>query len=822
MLDRLAADIVSALRSLYAAPALPVAAILTTALAVGMNMAMLGLIDRALLTPPPHSVSPERVFTLGFEVSRSDADRGVAFITSYPAFEAIRDRAPGVTAAAWHSVPGSAMVGDHQVPVKAAGVTGAYFDMLAVRAWRGRTILPDDDRPPTGAPVAVLSHSLWKRAFGADEQVVGQRLTLGGLALQVIGVMPAGFGGHSADRIDLWLPLGAALQNEPGWETRRTMAILEIGVRLAPGQTADAAASQLGAASGTRVILFPIIGADVAPAPHRIAFWLAAVSLVVLVAGLANVATLFLVRGARRRRESSIRAALGATRSRLFRQVFIESAIVASVAAGVALVLGYWLDEVVRSVLFPSLVETSGMTRQVAVAAGIGGACTLLVAAGAGAWQLPGQVRAADLLGTRRIWRRATAQKELLIVQATLAVLLITGAGLFGRTYFELASQDPDARLDDVLVVFFDDGPGSVPNQDHLLATAVDRVRALPGVTAATVFAFLPFRGVMAPPISVPGIGGEPRLDGDLPFLIESTPELFEILRIGIVEGRRFTAADDRGAAVAIVSETMARGLWPGTSALGKCFRIGFDPAWDPATATGPPVPPASAPCREVVGIARDWRRTSADGGHAQRRVMHYYVPFSQGVRLPRALASQPTRIQGLLVRHRTADDALAGSIRRAVVDGRGDLPFVEIRPYATPPDGRLAPWLIGTKLLLLFGALALATAAVGIHAAFAHAVAERQHEIAIRLAVGASRRRVLLMMLREGGAVAASGVMYGAAVSLLVDRVLGSTVVGVSSSDPLAIGLAGTLVLIAAILATWFPALTASRADPNVLLRVE
>jgi ABC-type antimicrobial peptide transport system permease subunit len=175
-----------------------------------------------------------------------------------------------------------------------------------------------------------------------------------------------------------------------------------------------------------------------------------------------------------------------------------------------------------------------------------------------------------------------------------------------------------------------------------------------------------------------------------------------------------------------------------------------------------------------------------------------------------------------LLVRHSSAHDTPAESIRRAVVDGRGDLPFVEVRPYATPPDARLAPWLIGTKLLLLFGALALATAAVGIHAAFAHAVAERRHEMAVRLAVGASGRRVRLMLLREGAAVAASGVMYGAIVSLLVDRVLGSTIVGVSSSDPLAIALAGVVVLIVAVVATWVPALTASRADPNVLLRAE
>jgi putative ABC transport system permease protein len=200
---------------------------------------------------------------------------------------------------------------------------------------------------------------------------------------------------------------------------------------------------------------------------------------------------------------------------------------------------------------------------------------------------------------------------------------------------------------------------------------------------------------------------------------------------------------------------------------------------------------------------------------------MHYYVPFSQWLPAPPTMISWP-RANGLLVRQDPAVDTPADAIRRAVVAGSGDLPFLEVRPYATFQGPRLAHWLMGTRLLLLFGALALATAAVGIHAAFAHAVVERRHEIAVRLAVGASRQRIRLMMLREGTAVAGRGLLYGVVVAVLAGWVLRSMLVGLSSAGPLVIGLAGTLVLIVAILATWFPARTASRADPNALLRAE
>lgn len=491
----------------------------------------------------------------------------------------------------------------------------------------------------------------------------------------------------------------------------------------------------------------------------------------------------------------------------------------AAAAGCVALVLAYWLDEFVRRLLLPSLIESTGFNRRLSLAAATGAGCAFLVAATISTLQVPQRVKLFDLAARRRAWRRGTVRRELLTVQTTLAVLLIAGAGMFARSYYNLLHQDFGMRVDDVLIVGLERSLSSASDQDQLLATAVDRVRALPGVTGATLFEMLPHRGIMAPPLSLPGIGQPPPLDREAPGLIRATPELFEILEIPILLGRPFSHADEAGAPVAIVNETMAQTLWPGTSVLGKCFRTGFDPSYDPSTATGPPRPPSSAPCYEVVGVARDVRAWATP--RRERKVLQYYVPYSQAPSVPPPVGPFP-QAHGLLVHTASPDDSLVRSIRRVVLDGRTDLPFIEVSRYATLFAQETGPWKIGASLLALFGSVALVIATVGIYAAFAHAVSERRHEMAVRLALGASRARVLLMILRDSAAVAAMGTLYGACTAVLAVRVTQSMFVGTSSADPLILVSAGAVMLLVAILATSIPAYGASRTDPNTLLRAE
>jgi putative ABC transport system permease protein len=336
----------------------------------------------------------------------------------------------------------------------------------------------------------------------------------------------------------------------------------------------------------------------------------------------------------------------------------------------------------------------------------------------------------------------------------------------------------------------------------------------------ATPVQMIPFTGFHVLPVSIPGRADSPNVDGQLPYLLAATPELFDVLGIEIVQGRRFTAADEHGAPVVVVNEAMARGAWPGVSALGKCIRIGFDESFDPL-AGEPPGPPTSVPCREVIGVARDLRQRSVLPSGSEGRLMQYFVPFTQVPPPPGRVAAGPM-VQGLLVRTAVDPESVTAAIRRIVVDGRTDLPFVQVRPYAQLLERQMRPWRLGTALLAIFGALALGVAAMGLYAAFAQAVGERRREMAIRIAVGARPHRVLLMVLREAAIVASVGVACGAVGAALAARSLESLLFATPPTDPVALGFAAALMLAVALLATIVPARTASRADPIALLRFE
>jgi putative ABC transport system permease protein len=344
-------------------------------------------------------------------------------------------------------------------------------------------------------------------------------------------------------------------------------------------------------------------------------------------------------------------------------------------------------------------------------------------------------------------------------------------------------------------------------------------VRAVPGVRAATPIAAIPFSGFNVPPISVPGLAEPPGAGHQLPFLQAASPEFFDILRIRIVDGRKLTDADDRGAPVVVVNETMARTVWPGARAVGKCIRIGFDPDFNPEAAAGPPVPSAAVPCREVVGVARDIRQRSLLPGDGEDRLMQYFVPFSQ-VPVPPFIDNPGPRPWGLMLRIDGDLSAIAPQVRRIVTSGRADLPFVRVRPYADLLDRQMRPWRLGTVLLTLFSALAVIVGAVGLYAAFSHAVTIRRREMAIRIAIGSRPAGVTTLVLREAAVLAGAGVIGGWIAAVISGRWLQSLLFETSRTDPIVLGSAGALMLIVAMAATLLPARAAARADPASLLR--
>jgi predicted permease len=581
-----------------------------------------------------------------------------------------------------------------------------------------------------------------------------------------------------------------------------------------------ATATQAGAVLERRVVFAPLAASSIGVQERRIAYWLAGVSLVVLIIGLANAGTLLLVRSAKRRRESAIRAALGAGRGRLLAHLAGESAFVAVVAAGLSMVLAFWLDEAVRRALLPGIVERDVLDPRTLAAPVIAGFAAGLVALAAGAAYLPRGSRHDDFL--RPAARSGTVlQRSLLVVQAALSVLLLAGAGMFGRSLSALLDQDFGFTTDGVLLVDFEQGPGSPEVPKNIFTTALDKIGALPAVEKATVYQSMPFGRFHVPPIAVPGRAEPPSVGEQLPFLIAATPQFLAILGIRIIDGRSFTAADERGAPVVIVNETMARGVWPGESAVGKCIRIGFDPDFDPLTSSGPPTPSTAVPCREVVGVARDVRQRSVVPEGIEAGLMQYYVPFSQIPPPPGAVGSAPG-IAGVLVKVRTESPDVADSLRRLLAGGRADLPSPRVRRYASTLEDQLRPWQLGTTLLTLFGTLAVVIAAVGLYAAFAHAVVLRKREMAIRIAIGASPPAVRSLILRDAMLLSAGAALAGCLGAVLAGRTLARALYGIVPADPMVLGGAAVLMMAVAAAATIRPARAAALADPASLLKAE
>jgi predicted permease len=810
-------DLRSAVRGLASTPVPVAAAILTLALAIGMNVGMVGLVARALLSPPEHVADPQSLFTVAFERGEGD-QRARMLSTSYVTYTALRDNVAGFAGvAAWQRSATTAIIDGDQVRADAVYVSGSYFDVLGAKARVGRAVQSPDDRSAAD-PVVVLSHAFWKSAF-AGEPVLGRRLVLNGLDYSVIGVMPPRFSGHSAANVDLWIPFAAAMRQTPGWDQDPYRRVASIVARLAPGTTPAVASTQAGVATALNVVLTPVGGADVPAVDRRVAFWLTGISGLVFLIGLANAGTLLLVRAARRRRDFAIRAALGASRARLVTQALLEAALTSVAATTASVLLAAWFDGAVRQVLLPDVAPVDGTGNVTWVAAAVAGLLAFVATGLANASNVPrGLLAGAIEVDDRQSRRRAPAQTALLVVQTALSVLLLAGAGLFGRSLYNLLSQDLGIRMDGVIVVDVEPGPGS--SRERLFDDALEGVRAVRGVRAATTIAAIPFSGFNVPPIAVPGLAGPPNVNGQLPFLQAATPEFFDILGIQIVQGRKFTAADDRGAPAVIVNETMARTLWPGESAIGKCIRIGFDPNFDPETATGPPTPSAAVACREVVGVAHDMRQRSLIPSDGEDRLMQYFVPFSQ-VPVPPFVPQADRGAWGLMLRVDRDAASVASAVRRAVTGGRADVPFIRVRDYTQLLERQMRPWRLGTVLLGLFSALALGVGAIGLYAAFAYAVAVRRREMAIRLALGARPGRVVTLVLREALMLVSVGIVAGIAIAILGGRGLQSLLYDTSRTDPLVLGAAALVMLVIALMATLLPARSASKADPASLLRV-
>ena len=828
-LDDIRQDIRFAARTLAREPALVLGVVITVALAIGANDAMFSLVRQLMFAPPPGIADARAVVHAQFARKTDDGESYVATTTSYPAFLAIHDRVPAFAGVA--ATRGDTLTlgrGADATRIAGLGVTSDFFATLGASALLGRTLGAGDDDAPNGSPVVMLSNAFWRARFNADPGVIGRQIVLEDASATIIGVARPNFHGDGTSSADVFVPLSFIMRSSNGpWRTTVGMNVVSIVAHLRSNAGVAAAEGM------TTASLVPLFSDHDVRAPRvelesvvpgrsarqstqgRIALWLSAVAFIVLLIALANVATLLLLRAARRRREIAVRLALGASRGRLARQLITESLMLSCAGAAAGLVLARWLADFIRATLLPSLARSDRfldrpvllVSLAAAIVAGIVGGLAPLMQSfrDASASELRTSSGAGSVQG-------AAMHRLLVGVQVALCTVLVVGAGLFVRSLQRLQSQDLGFTTSQLLTARLDfRGYPEGFEQDFAYADQARRLARVPGVTGVTVVESFPFGNHHVPPISIPGRANAPTIGGQLPFMYGATPEYLTMLGVRLLQGRLFTAADRHGARFAVlVNETMARTVWPGETALGKCIRIGYGGGESPVASP-------SLPCREIVGVVADSRaRSLVPTGH-EAELMQYYVPFGQLPPIPMPDAPQ---ISALLVRVSGHVDRMTTRVQQAI---QATAPvYARVRPYDDLMEPQRRPWRLGATLFTTFGVLALCIAAAGLFGVVSYAVTQRTKEIGVRLALGGGPLIVARLVVGQALRMVAIGLGVGLCASLAIGPIAASLLFETSPRDLTVVVVSvGTLVIVA-IAAAALPAWRAACVSPLIALRDE
>ncbi|HEU4565571.1 MAG TPA: ABC transporter permease [Gemmatimonadaceae bacterium] len=818
-MDALLSDLRYAARSLLRAPGFTIAAVLCLAIGIGANATMFGVVDTLLLRPPRHVTEPERVARL--YIRRDVPGFGTIFASnvSYPDLEDWSRVPVFEKVGGFFTSDASIGRGPDAVEERVGLATPSFFPLLGVRPALGRFFVAEDNAAPSGNPVAVLSWEYWQQRYGGDREVLGRTIEVDGVTYTIVGVAPEAFAGVDLRAPKLWVPARAMGRAVPLAESdllaSRNWQWIEVVARLRPGASWEAAQEQAtlatkrayagtpdSARAGT-VVLGGILR-DRGPersASAKVAVWLTGVAAVVLLIACANVANLLIVRAARRRREIAVRLAMGMGRGRLVRLLITESVVLAALGGGAALLVASWGGSLIRAFLLPDVAAlddaVSGrvllFTALATFATGV--LCGLLPALQASRPELTTALKSGAREGT---YRRSRARAGLLVAQVALTLVLLVGAGLFARSLRNATTHDLGYDADRMLVATMDltsMGYDSV-RAEALWRRMHDEVAALPGVEQASLGASLPFWMSFSFGLYIPGRDSIPRLRGGGPYANAVTPEFFQTTGIPIRQGRAFGAGDVKGAPpVAVVSEAMARALWPGRNAIGQCFRMSAD----------------TLPCFEIVGIAADAVRDRIDEPAAAQ----YWVPLDQ------ARAFVP-RNRALYVRTSGDAEKSVAPVRRAIQSLAGDLPYANVRPFADLVAPQIRPWRLGASMFGLFGLVALALAVIGLYGVLAYTVSQRTQELGVRIALGARERDIVSLVVGEGVRVTIIGIALGAAGAWAGSKALAALLFGVSAHDPAVYATVALTLLATALAASWLPAWRASRVDPMAALRVE
>jgi predicted permease len=793
------------------------AVLLSTALGVGATASIFSLIDAFLLRPLPVPAT-SRVVRLTSVTQSSPVGR-----FSWAEVDDIRRGAQSFAglSASQNAAFGLALTRDEQ-PRVAIGllVNGEFFSALGVTPALGRVFTPADDEAPGRSPVAVLSYGTWQREFGGRSDIVGRTLRLNGAEFTIVGVAPSWFTGvHPFLRPALYVPrtmIHEASGGSVDTLTDRAARSADVFARLKPAisiaQSRDdlqrIAAAMVRehpvANQGRGAMVFSQVGYRIAEAPDNFTVsWLFfAVAALVLTIACINVANLLLSTAPARMRETAVRLAMGASRTRLLRQFLIESAVLSTAGAIAGLVMAAGCAAFIRSIEIASevpLMLDARVDLRVALFA---------LAVGMVSGVLSGVVPAvrttrADLntvlktSETRLAPARGWMRRALVVVQVAVALVMIVMSGLFLESIQTSRAADPGFRTDHILTLRFDPRMAKydLDASRAFYRRLLDRVRALPGVRAAAIGQHIPL-GVSSSSTDI-SIAGYVRAPNQPTLSVGSDvvgDRYFEVLNIPILRGRAFTARDTADApAVAIVNDAMARKYWPNRDALG-------------ATITIQSPPPLTA---QVVGVARTSK--TSDIGETPQPFL--YLPIEQ------------SRATGMTVFVLTDGDpaGLAGAVRGEVRAVDPNLPIYDLRTLAAHFEQQ-ALWGVRliAEVITAVGVIGLALSVLGLYAVVAYSVSQRTREIGIRMAVGASEGRVLGMVLRQGLTLSGAGIAAGLALTFVLSSLVGDLLNGVNPRDPRVYTVATFVLLAVTLFATYLPARRASRVDPQLALRAE
>jgi predicted permease len=813
-MDELLKDLRYAVRTQLKRPVFTLLAVVSLGLGIGANTTIFSIANALLLQPLPVE-EPSRLVSVYTTDKKNPGFNPLSHL-NWKDYWREADAFSGILGYDW--TPMSVSTGGEGRLVFGQLVSGNYFDVLGVRPLAGRTFLPEEDEVPGRSPVVVLSHGFWVKEYGGDRGAVGRTLTVNSLPFTIVGVAPEGFSGTDVGvRPELWVPMAMNRQvrSTLNWyEERRGLFVSTIG-RLRPGATLAQAQAQTNTIAlrleqeypndnqGRGMSLIPLAQATINPDARggfvgATALLMTIVGLVLLIA-CANVSNLLLARALSRRREIAIRLAIGASRGRLIRQLLTESVLLAAGGALLGLVIAHWARQALLAFL-PSLpfpitialrldLDLRVLAFTVVLAAVTGVLFGLVPALQASRPEL--LVSLKDREAPTPADRRFGVRNLLVAGQVALSFVAVMGAGLFLRSLGEAQKTDPGFETKDLLTMSFDLGLQGYDQAkgEAFLRQLLERVETLPGVAAATVAQGAPLQGTLTRSVFLEG--GDPN-DRSMAQVNVVGPRYFETLGVPVVKGRGF-GEDDRASStkVVVVNETMARKFWPGADAVGKRFRFFGDDSLS-----------------EVVGIARDVKY-NALGEDPQPYI---YEPITQ------RYMSGVT----LIVRTSAAPGPLLTTVEREVRELDKDLPLVGISTVSQILHGALWAPRMGASLLAIFGGLALVLAAVGIYGVASYSVSQRRREIGIRMALGADRRDVLAMVLRQGMAVTASGLAIGLVLALAAARLVSNLLFGVSPTDWVAFGAACLVLGLVALVANLFPARRATAVDPTVALRYE